>query len=261
VLIPQIGEKLIQFRDEVRNAFRSILPDPDQAPLFPAKRSRKNEPPGFEYHRTAESLASTLEGVLNRLSVTSERTGEAIHITATRFRRTLGTRAAVEGHGELVIAELLDHTDTQNTGVYVKAVPAIVERIDRAMALHLAPLAQAFAGVIIEDESMAYRAGDPSSRICDPRYDSEMKPMGNCGKHGFCGQMAPIACYTCRSFQPWLDGPHEAVLGHLIGERERLLAGSDVRIASVNDRTILAVAEVVRRCDAMRSCTEATTHV
>jgi integrase len=253
VLIPQIGERLVQLREDVRGAFRSILPDPDQAPLFPAKSSRKNEPPGFEYHRTAESLASTLEGVLNRLRVTSERTGSAIHITATRFRRTLGTRAAVEGHGELVIAELLDHTDTQNAGVYVQAVPAIVERIDRAMALHLAPLAQAFAGLIIEDESQASRVGDKSSRICDPRYDASMKPMGSCGKHGFCGLLAPIACYTCRSFQPWLDGPHEAVLEHLIGERERLLVGSDVRIASINDRTILAVAEVVRRCDEIRN--------
>lgn len=261
VLIPQIGEKLAQLREEVGDAFRSILPDPDQAPLFSAKRSRKNEPPGFEYHRTAQSLAGTLEGVLNRLSVTSERTGEAIHITATRFRRTLGTRAAVEGHGELVIAELLDHTDTQNTGVYVQAVPAIVERIDRAMALHLAPLAQAFAGVIIEDESKASRSGDTSSRICDPRYDATMKPMGNCGKHGFCGQFAPIACYTCRSFEPWLDGPHEAVLEHLISERQRLLAGSDVRIVSVNDRTILAVAEVVRRCEITRSRKEIVEHV
>ena len=233
VLMAQIGEKLVQLQEQVKTDFQSILIDAEQAPLFPAKRSRKNEPPGFEYHRTAQSLADTLERVVSRLAVTSERTGEPIHITATRFRRTLGTRAAVEGHGELVIAELLDHTDTQNVGVYVQAVPAIVERIDRAMALHLAPLAQAFAGVIIEDESMAYRAGDPSSRICDPRYDPTMKPMGNCGKHGFCGQMAPIACYTCRSFQPWLDGPHEAVLGHLIAERERLLAGSDVRIASV----------------------------
>jgi len=253
VLIPQIGEKLAQLREQVRDDFKSILPDPDLAPLFPAKRSRKNEPLGFEYHRTAESLASTLEGVLNRLSVISERTGSAIHITATRFRRTLGTRAATEGHGELVIAELLDHTDTQNTGVYVQAVPAIVERIDRAMALHLAPLAQAFAGLIIEDESQASRAGDKSSRICDPRYDASMKPMGSCGKHGFCGLLAPIACYTCRSFQPWLDGPHEAVLEHLIDEREKLLGGSDVRIASINDRTILAVAEVVRRCDEIRN--------
>jgi hypothetical protein len=159
----------------------------------------------------------------------------------------------MEGHGELVIAELLDHTDIQNVGVYVQATPEIVERIDRAMAMHLAPLAQAFAGVIIADESEATRKGDPTSRICDPRIDSSMKPMGNCGKYAFCGSLAPISCYTCRSFQPWLDGPHEAVLNHLILERERLLVGSDIRIASINDRTILAVAEVVHRCEAIRA--------
>lgn len=261
ILIPHIGEKLVQLRDRVRDDFRSVLEDIEQAPLFPAKRSRKNEPAGFAYHQTSLLLAATLERVVSRLGVISERTGEAIHITATRFRRTLGTRAAVEGHGELVIAELLDHTDTQNAGVYVQAVPAIVERIDRAMALHLAPLAQAFAGLIIEDESQASRAGDKSSRICDPRYDASMKPMGSCGKHGFCGLLAPIACYTCRSFQPWLDGPHEAVLEHLIGERERLLVGSDVRVASINDRTILAVAEVVRRCDEIRNGREAVENV
>jgi len=253
VLIPQIGEKLVQLGDQVRDAFRSSMEDIELAPLFPAKHSRKNEPAGFAYHQTAQSLAGKLERVVSRLGVISERTGKPIHITATRFRRTLGTRAAVEGHGELVIAELLDHTDTQNTGVYVQSVPAIVERIDRAMALHLAPLAQAFAGLIIENESQALRAGDKFSRICDPRYEPSMKPMGNCGKHGFCGLMAPISCYTCRSFQPWLDGPHEAVLEHLIGERKRLLAGSDVRIASINDRTILAVAEVVRQCEEIRN--------
>ena len=101
----------------------------------------------------------------------------------------------MEGYGELVIAELLDHTDTQNVGVYVQATPEIVERIDRAMALHLAPLAQAFAGVIIRNESDARRKGDPASRICDPRFEPSMKPMGNCGQHGFCGELAPVS-YT-----------------------------------------------------------------
>ena len=114
-------------------------------------------------------------------------------------------------------------------------------------------MAQAFAGVIINDESQAKRIGDPSSRVCDPRFSPSMKPMGNCGKHGFCGFLAPIACYTCMNFQPWLDGPHEAVLDYLIGERDRLAAQTDLRIASVNDRTILAVAEVVRLCEARRS--------
>lgn len=253
VLIPKIGEKLVQYAAEVQAEFIGIFTDSSLAPLFSVKRSSENEPKGFEYHRTSKALSVDLKDALNKLNVISERTGESLHITATRFRRTLGTRAAMEGHGELVIAELLDHTDTQNVGVYVQATPEIVERIDRAMAMHLAPLAQAFAGVIIVDESEATRKGDPASRICDPRIDPSMKPMGNCGKYGFCGSLAPISCYTCRSFQPWLDGPHEAVLDHLISERERLLIGSDARIASINDRTILAVAEVVHRCEAIRA--------
>ncbi len=253
LLIPQIGEKLAQYIVELKSKFVEKLSDCSHAPLFPVKHSKKDEPAGFEFHRTAGNLGRAITKSLNTLEVFSERTGKQLHITPIRFRRTLGTRAAMEGHGELVIAELLDHSDTQNVGVYVQATPEIVERIDRAMALHLAPLAQAFSGIIIKSESEAFRKDDPTSRICDPRFEPSMKPMGNCGQHGFCGELAPISCYTCRSFQPWLDGPHEAVLNHLISERERLMVASDSRIASINDRTILAVAEVVRRCEELKN--------
>ncbi|MDA8258993.1 MAG: site-specific integrase [Betaproteobacteria bacterium] len=251
-LIPQIGKLLVQYAEAVRAAFQGILPDAVDAPLFPARRRRAREPSGFECHRTAQTLSDLLERTLKGLSVVSERTGEPLHITATRFRRTMATRAAMEGHGELIIAELLDHTDTQNASVYIEARPEIVERIDRAIAMHLAPLAQAFAGVLIRDESEATRADDPSSRICDPRFDPSLKPIASCGKHGFCGFAAPIACYTCANFEPWLDGPHEAVMEHLIRERDRLAARGDMRIAAINDRTILAVAEVVRQCEEQR---------
>ncbi|PKN18686.1 MAG: integrase [Deltaproteobacteria bacterium HGW-Deltaproteobacteria-6] len=252
LLIEHIGEKLLLHAAEVKERFKGILGDPDQAPLFPEKITRRRVPPGFEFHRTSNSLLQTLRGIIDRLHVMSERTGKPLHINAYRFRRTVGTRAAVEGHGELEIAELLDHSDTQNVGVYVEADPAIIRRIDRAVAFRLAPLAQAFAGVIIADESEAPYAGDPSHRVCDPRFDPTMKPIGSCGKHGFCGSMAPIACYTCRSFRPWLDAPHEMVLNYLIAERERLLISSDLRISSINDRTIVAVAEVVRQCQIIR---------
>lgn len=252
ILIPQVGELLVQYSKELLKTFHGLLADPLDGPLFPARRRRGNEPDGFEYHRTTQTIADLLERTLRRLSVMSERTGQLLHITAMRFRRTVATRAAMEGHGELIIAELLDHTDTQNVGVYIEARPEIVERIDRAMAMYLAPMAQAFAGVIIDNESLATRSEDPSSRVCDPRFARSMKPMGSCGKHGFCGFLAPIACYTCVSFQPWLDGNHEAVLDYLIGERDRLAAQTDLRIASVNDRTILAVAEVVSLCNERR---------
>lgn len=253
VLIPKIGELLKLHTQNVERQFRGRIHNPKQAPLFPAQQSEYIEPSGFEFHLTGSAISSTLDNTLSSLKVISERTGELMNITPYRFRRTIGTRAAMEGHGELVIAELLDHSDTQNVGVYVQATPEIVERIDRAMALHLAPLAQAFAGVIIKTESEALRKDDPTSRICDPRFEPSMKPMGNCGQHGFCGELAPISCYTCRSFQPWLDGPHEAVLNHLIAERDRLMLLTDSRIASINDRTILAVAEVVRKCEEIRS--------
>jgi hypothetical protein len=250
-LIPEIGDLLQQHADNVKRRFTGVLNDPAQAPLFPVKRRVANEPAGFEYHRTSRSLGDWFEYTMEKLLVHSERTEAPMKMNATRFRRTLGCRAADEGHGELVIAELLDHTDTQNVGVYVEATPGMMERIDRAVALKLAPLAQAFAGTIITDESQATRGSDPSSRIRDPRFDSR-KPVGNCGQFGFCGLLAPVACYTCRSFEPWLDGSHERVLEFLIGERDRLLVQADKRVASINDRTILAVADVVRRCAEMK---------
>jgi hypothetical protein len=78
--------------------------------------------------------------------------------------------------------------------------------------------------------------------------------VGTCGHYGFCGALAPIACYTCRNFQPWLDGPHEDVLNSLMTERERVLQITrDQTIASVNDRTILAVTQVIQVCEKRRA--------
>jgi integrase len=251
ILIPQVGALLVEYALKVKGEFTDMLNDPTQAPLFPT-HARAQWAPGFEHHRTAEALGQWLRQSMKDLGVMSERTGQRLHINARRFRRTTGTRAAAEGYGELVIAELLDHTDTQSVGVYVQATPAILERIDRAIALQMAPLAQAFAGVLIKDERQATRCDDQRSRILDLRIDSSMTPMGSCGQYGFCGLSAPIACYTCTHFQAWLDGPHEAVLAHLLARREHLLTNADARIASVCDRTILAVADVIRRCDEVR---------
>lgn len=247
LITPQIGKHLHQHAEKIRKQFRSLLENPEQAPLFPADR-RGGQPKGMEYHQTAQAIQLRLTRVLGKLNVRSERTGNLVHIASTRFRRTIGTRAAQEGHGELVIAELLDHSDTQNVGIYVEATPKIVERIDSAVATALAPLAQAFAGTLIHDEVQASRADDFESKIFAPQIERSCRPMGSCGSFGYCALAAPVACYTCPSFEAWVDGPHEAVLTHLLNERERKIKVADLRIASINDRTILAVAEVVRLC-------------
>ncbi|TFF03277.1 site-specific integrase [Pseudomonas sp. BCA14] len=259
LITPNIGKMLMDYASSVRARFGgddTFSIGPSQAPLFPQKRTTKKARPGFHHHMSPEGIGKRVKSVFEALQVYSERTGEPLKVTSKRLRQTMATSAAREGHGELIIAELLDHSDTQNVGIYVKATPEIIERIDRALALRMAPLAHAFAGVVIGSESVAIRGDDPKSRIVDPRFDETMKPMGNCGRDGPCAFMAPIACYTCKYFQAWVDGPHEAVLDYLLVERGRLIAQVDVRIATVNDRTILAVAEVVQLARERRGVTE-----
>ena len=76
----------------------------------------------------------------------------------------------------------------------------------------MAPLAKAFAGEIIIEESKAVRGSDITSRILDPRIDQQMRPMGNCARTGACGFIAPIACYTCGSFQAWLGDAEQLII-------------------------------------------------
>lgn len=199
-------------------------------------------------HIPARNIYWSMLRVAKTISLISERTGGPVSLNPTRFRYTLGTNLAREGRGELIIAEALDHSNSHNAGVYVKNIPDIVERIDKAVALQLAPFAQAFRGVLVTSERDARRGDDPSSRISNGRNN-----VGTCGSYGFCGALAPIACYTCAHFQPWLDGPHEYVLDQLLEERDRVRDHcSDLKIASTNDRLILAVSDVVIRCKELR---------
>lgn len=201
-------------------------------------------------HEASAALSLRLQRLVAMLSVNSERTGGPIRVFPTRLRRTLATRAAREGYGPLIIAELLDHTDDQNARVYTENVPEHVDAINKAMARQLAPLAQAFAGMLVRSERDALRGDDPRSRV---RTDSG-SAAGTCGHFGFCGALAPIACYTCRHFQPWIDGPHEDVLHGLLVERDRIRQlTQDKAIAAINDRTIFAVTQVIQMCEARRS--------
>jgi hypothetical protein len=214
-LISQLGAPLLKYAHQVRERYESEGLPGSEAPLFPPRGRPKGT--GLESHRSAAALSHLASQTLTKLQPHSERTGKPMRLFAYRFRRTVGTRAAQEGHSPLIIAEILDHTDTANVGVYVESVPAIAERIDKALAWRLAPLARAFAGKIIADEISATRAADRNSRIIDLRIERADAGVGNCGQCGPCELRKPIACYTCRSFEPWLDGPHQSVLDFLLG--------------------------------------------
>lgn len=237
---------------ELQEADRSALPlFPDLAALergVPIAQLRSQL--GTDHlHLRAAQVTETLRIVVTAARVISERTDQLLNVITRRFRYTKGTRAAREGFGLMVIAELLDHSDTRSADVYTKNLPEHAQALNKAMAMQLAPYAQAFQGVLVGREADAVRGADLSSRI---KFKGQN--MATCGQYGFCGANAPIPCYTCNHFQPWLDGPHEEVLAELLAERDRVREiTDDMAMASVNDRTIFAVINVIQRCEARRT--------
>lgn len=205
-----------------------------------------------ELHISSREITKTVNKIANIANIYSERTGKVIKTTPVRFRYTMGTRAAREGFGRMVIAELLDHSDTQNANVYIENIPEYAERINQKVGHLLTPYAQAFAGVLVNSEKDAERGNNLSSRI-----GNNGKGVGTCGNYGFCGARVPMPCYTCIHFQAWVYGPHQRVLDELIAERDRIkdITG-DIAVAAVNDRTIYAVAEVIRLCETRKKVLE-----
>jgi len=211
-------------------------------PIFIA--SRCGEVPGFAYHRTAVELNTRIQHVFEVLT--------PIHANPKRFRHTLAKRAHDDGADIYVIAHLLDHSDTQSARVYTEGGPDIIDRLNRSMVMELAPIAMAFAGLLISRGDIDAEQAGPTKRIHDRSLpgDKGGTPLGNCGLHGFCSLARPIACYTCRNFRPWDNGPHGEVLDKLLQDREaRQARGYAPRIFGLHDLAITAIARVVQLCD------------
>lgn len=198
--------------------------------------------PDLQYHMASTTLGRRVSAIVGRLT--------GLKANAKRFRITLAQRAADDGKDQYTLAELLDHSDTQNVGVYYEASPAAALRLDRHLAMEMAPLAQAFAGVIVHTKADAQRRGGYPNRIYDRSLANNVDAaLGSCGQMSFCGLAVPFACYTCRHFLPWIDAPHEQFLDALIEDRSRMAAENySPKIYTIRDRTIMAVAEVIQLC-------------
>jgi hypothetical protein len=179
------------------------------------------------------------------------RTGEPLSITSRRLRYTLATRMVASGASRYAVAHALDHSDLQSVPVYFDVDENIVDNLDAALALALAPRAQAF---VVAREEDAQRGNLKGSRchFSDRETDTH-EPIGMCGNDSFCNVVGPMACYTCRRFQPWMDGPHEEVLDFLVERRAgRQDQGLDAKLVGIEDNVILAVAGVIKQIAGIR---------
>ena len=130
-----------------------------------------------QLHATTSSLMNALQRCAKASTARSERTGEFIRLSARRFRHTRGTKLRREGFSAFIIAELLDHSDIQNVGVYTENTAQEAVVINELVGAQLAPFAQACLGKLARSEREAIRGDDPRSRVPNDRQNA----VGTCG--------------------------------------------------------------------------------
>lgn len=205
---------------------------------------------GQFWHTTTMQIGRRLQNICD-IAGTLSTAGNPLKIGGTRLRYTKGTDLSRQGVGLDVLAWLMDHSDLQSASVYIDNLPEHAAEIGQAMAgsLVLNHVASMFRGELVDSEADAIGGDNPrQSRIvyrgvgaatCDARKQ--------CGMGGG----IPLACYTCDSFQPWLDAPHESVLEDLLQERDldREVLGDKDPLTRSRDKTIVAVINVIQRCN------------
>lgn len=184
----------------------------------------------------------------------SPRTGQPLVMNARRFRFSIGTYMAEEGASIFHIAEILDHTDTQNVRVYVETVSSIADPVARATDAALIPLVHRFQGKVLSGtdgsapQDMRKQwipAVAPHLGIA--RFD--VGGIGHCGrdvaKDGLCRLLPPVSCYLCPSFAALRAGPHREMLDSI----EAFLNGNqdtcDQRIRMQLEDVRIAIREVL----------------
>ena len=208
---------------------------------------------GAQWHHSHAKITMILRTAVH-IAGSLSRISKPLSITALRLRHTKGTYLAREGLGRDIIAWLLDHSTLESVSIYTDNLPEHAIPANAAMALSPAmqELAQLFRGKVVDKEEDALAGKDPQAS----RIHFKGMATATCGNRKQCdmGTRIPLCCYECDHFQPWLEGPHLEVLTKMLLERHQREArlGKKHPVVSAADSTIVAVINVVQRCEARR---------
>ncbi|MCY9811369.1 hypothetical protein [Aeromonas caviae] len=211
-------------------------------------------------HSKSYQISATLQEGPRGEPVISERTGQPLVQYAYRFRYTRARQLARLGVPRAILQYWLGHETKFSLEAYYDDPAERARALNNQISPIMAPLAQAFQGILRDSEADAERGNDPNSRI---ELDGmEELGVGTCGEHGFCSASVPLPCYRCTKFQPWVYGPHHEVLNRLL-ERQKL--ENDVPIPGQHrrllvpvqlDKDIQAVRAVIALCEARKTVLE-----
>lgn len=186
----------------------------------------------------------------------SPRTHEQLRMTARRFRFSIATHMAEEGASLFHLAEVLDHSDTQNVRVYVETASSIADAAAKATDLALEPLVRRFRGKITERTRRPLLPVIPASAPHLGISYLDVGGIGLCGwetsVHGPCRLLPPMSCYLCPSFAALSDGPHEQVLHSIDEFLNQGEAANDRRILLQLEDTRAGIQQVIDQIERSR---------
>ncbi|ECG4939306.1 site-specific integrase [Salmonella enterica subsp. enterica serovar Concord] len=119
-----------------------------------------------------------LKNIVNTGNLISNRTGALLNVTPRRLRYTIATMLAKDGYNANTIAELLDHSSTSSTGIYIKNLAESVERIDSAVSEQLSFIADIFMNGIRSNKIRDFKFC--SSRKCQNQNLNVSFPCDKC---------------------------------------------------------------------------------
>ncbi|MFJ7286102.1 hypothetical protein [Pseudomonas sp. NPDC099000] len=206
------------------------------------------------YNLCSCDISYLLKAFVSRMKILSPITGNKLQLNARRLRYTFATSLVMNGISKRGLAIALDHSDTQNVGVYFALKEMLVDMLDNAAKGGYSNLTGLFKGEIIATDMQRWSSPVPDQ--IDYIREGTQEELGRCGSQSLCGLDPPFSCYLCPLFKAYRFANHRAIRDQLILDRDH----HRERYRSVGfqfDHLIQAINEVIYKCE----LTDATTHI
>lgn len=198
---------------------------------------------------------SVVQNWIKSLRLVSPRTERPLNINLRRIRHTGATHLAMQGYSLDLIADILEHENSDSTRFYIDAVGAeflpAFEAADRNLGGRFSMLRDAwFQGRVVD------RSDAPNRPIVVPDVTAPAA-VGACGKDGMCPVHPLFSCYSCEHFLAFRSANHQKVLDFVESEYARWRSAETSNSKSKAIKDFDRIAAGVRDVINLIACDEA----
>ena len=143
------------------------------------------------------------------------------YLTFTHLRHNLAQSLADQGAPAEVISERMTHTSLSSARAYIAASPKIAEIKNKALGANNTfneIIHTLNTGKIINKAQHTNLDSIVNGTVGGANNMKYLTGIGACNVSGSCPKNPVYSCYTCKKFNPFVDGPHVELLQTLRNE-------------------------------------------